>query len=150
MGEACATYRQADEELSIGAFDPMDVDPAVVERGTRGHAVTQNALADFLNKRGISPRSPRPDEPSYDLAWEFEGTVYVAEVKSVTNRNEERQLRMGLGQILQYRHQMRQLLEREVVGILVAEREPPADWMPLCESLSLHLVWPGQFERLWV
>jgi len=143
-----AEYRRADEELAIGAFDPMQVDPAVVERGTRGHAITQNAVADYLASKGVSPRSPASHEPSFDLAWEHAGTLFVAEVKSVTNLNEERQLRMGLGQVLQYRFQMGQGLKRKVVGVIVSERRPPKQWISLCESLGVIVAWPGEMERI--
>src|SRR5439155_4125074 len=94
--------------ISVGKRDPFAVDPAIVERGMRGHAQTQNALAPFARSRGGSPRSPRPDEPNFDLAWELHGVVCVAEVKSITEANEEKQLRLGLGQVLRYRQLLRQ------------------------------------------
>ena len=78
-----------DEDVSVGTRDPFAVDPALVERGLRGHARTQNALATFVRSRGGSPRSPRPDEPNFDLAWELDGVTWVAEVKSTTDANEE-------------------------------------------------------------
>ena len=89
MSEVGTSYRRADEELSIGTFDPMGLDPAVVERGTRGHAATQNALADHLVQLGIQPRSPRPEEPSFDLAWERRDVVFVAEIKSLKEAIEQ-------------------------------------------------------------
>jgi hypothetical protein len=64
------------------------------------HVNTQNAAADALAGTGSAPRSPRPGEPNFDLAWENDGAVYVAEVRSITDRNEEKRLRLGLGQIL--------------------------------------------------
>lgn len=143
-----AGYRRADEETSVGSFDPMEVDPAVVERGTRGHAITQNALADYVHSIGLVPRSPKPDEPNFDLAWDTGAHVFVAEVKSVTNRNEERQLRMGLGQVLQYRYSLERQLGRPVVAVLAAERRPPNAWVELLESLAVRVVWPGDFSRL--
>jgi hypothetical protein len=143
-----AEYRRADEEASVGSFDPMEVDPAVVERGTRGHALTQNALADWVESTGYKPRSPRPEEPNFDLAWDRPDAIVVAEVKSVTNRNEERQLRMGLGQVLLYRHQLSQLTDKPVIAALVSERRPPAVWTAVCESVNVRLAWPGQFEHL--
>ena len=146
--EPGGTYRRADEEASVGAFDPMQVDPAVVERGTRGHAVTQNALADYLEARGIEPRSAKAEEPSFDVAWEVGGTLFVAEVKSVTNKNEESQLRLGLGQLLQYRHVLATRYTGAVVGVLVTERKPPQVWVDLCNELRVQIVWPGAFERL--
>src|SRR5262245_36157741 len=45
------------------------IDPALVERGTRRHAATQNRLAAFLATKGLTPRAPRPGEPNFDLAW---------------------------------------------------------------------------------
>lgn len=141
-------YRRADEEQSVGAFDPMEVDPAVVERGTRGHAITQNALADFLKKRGLQPRSPNESEPSFDLAWQDSGRIWVAEVKSITNRNEERQLRMGLGQVLQYRFQLSRQSSLPVTAVVAVERRPPDVWIRICDELGVFLVWPGGFELL--
>jgi hypothetical protein len=143
-----SSYRRADEETSVGAFDPMEVDPAVVERGTRGHAMTQNGLADYVESLGLTPRSPQPDEPNFDLAWEAGDRVFVAEVKSVTNRNEERQLRMGLGQVLQYRHNLEMKLGRPVVAVLASERRPPAGWVSLFDSLGVRVVWPADFTKL--
>ena len=40
-----AAYRPADEEVAVSVADPMPRDPALIERGLRGHRVTQNALA---------------------------------------------------------------------------------------------------------
>ncbi len=67
-----------------------------IERGTKGHADTQNALANFLQARGLDPRKSAATEPDFDLAWLVGETVFVAEVKSTTNDNEEHQLRLDL------------------------------------------------------
>jgi hypothetical protein len=37
-------------------------------------------------------------EPPYDLAWEIREAIYIAEIKSLMRRSEERQLRFALGQ----------------------------------------------------
>jgi hypothetical protein len=44
------------------------VDPALVERGLKGHADTQNELAQVLRQADIEPRSRHPREPNFDLA----------------------------------------------------------------------------------
>ena len=80
-------YRLASVGQPQVGRDPFSVDPAVVERGLRGHALTQNALATAVESAGLEPRSHRPTEPSFDLAWERDGVAYVAEVKS--RRGEE-------------------------------------------------------------
>ena len=51
-------YRHADELASIPDRDPFAVDPALVERGVRGHATTQNSLAEYLRSVALEPRSP--------------------------------------------------------------------------------------------
>jgi hypothetical protein len=119
-----------------------------IERGTKGHADTQNALAKFLQERGIEPRRPLATEPDFDLAWLVGETVFVAEVKSTTDDNEEHQLRLGLGQVLRYQHRIAQLGKR-VVAVLVPEREPrDVDWLKLCLTLGVRIGWPGAFERV--
>jgi hypothetical protein len=142
------SYRREKEDAATSNRDPFAVDPDKVDRGLRGHARTQNALADSLEAAGVRPRSHGPTEPSFDLAWEAGGAVYVVEVKSLTKKNEERQLRVGLGQVLRYRD----LLiggGRNAHAVLAVERKPSdASWVKLCESLGVQLVWPMTFGRL--
>jgi hypothetical protein len=140
------SYRPADEETAVGQRDPFSVDPALVERGLRGHAATQNALAKYLRERGLNPRSPRPDEPNFDLAWVNQKVSWIAEVKSLTKANEEKQLRLGLGQLLRYR----QVLSSKgpVRAVLVAERQPTDEtWEALCRELNVMLLWPGNWNE---
>jgi hypothetical protein len=141
-------YRTADEFSAVEERDPFLIDPTLVERAIRGHAVTQNRLANHLKSTGIDPRSPKSNEPNFDIAWEVAGRVFVAEVKSVTEKNEEKQLRLGLGQILRYADQLRH--GGTVVPVLVAERRPKdCSWEQLCDRVGVLLVWPDVFaERL--
>jgi hypothetical protein len=134
-------YREADEFAALGSRDPFAIDPALVERGTRGHAITQNRLAAHLRSLGVEPRSPRASEPNFDVAWEVGGRVFVAEIKSLTFRNEEKQLRLGLGQVLRYAHQLSGQLK--AVPVLVVERCPSDEsWIFLCKQLNVILTWP--------
>jgi hypothetical protein len=129
--------------------DPFSVDPAVVERGLVGHAATQNALAAAVQSAGLEPRSPRSTEPTFDLAWARQGVAYVAEVKSTTALNEERQLRLGLGQVLRYRGLLRTRWHGDVKAVLVPERDPRDEsWRQLCDDLGVILTSPPEFARL--
>lgn len=140
------SYRPADEETAVGQRDPFSVDPALVERGLRGHATTQNALAEYLRENGLDPRSPRPDEPNFDLAWVNRKVNWIAEVKSLTKANEEKQLRLALGQLLRYRQVLRS--KGSVQAVLVAERQPTDEsWEALCQELNVMLVWPGNWDK---
>jgi hypothetical protein len=139
-------YRPADEEATVGQRDPFSVDPALVERALRGHASTQNRLAAYLRELGFEPRSPLPDEPNFDLAWIKGDVTWVAEIKSLTRLNEEKQLRLGLGQLLRYR----QLLSSrgKVCAVLVTEYCPnDPTWKALCEELGILLVWPESWHK---
>ena len=141
-----APYRRADEETSVGTRDPFSVDPTLVERALRSHASTQNALADHVSKLGASPRSPTAHEPNFDLAWDAAGLTWVAEVKSLTHANEEKQLRLGLGQVLR----CRQLLSstNPIRCALVIERRPhDLGWESLCREHDVLLVWPDRWRE---
>jgi len=143
-----APYRQAQVADLPGSRDPFSVDPALVERGLRGHADTQNELANALRNAGIEPRSCQPPEPNFDLAWQKNEIVFVAEVKSITADNEEAQLRLGLGQVLRYRQRMWALGHDHVVAVLVPERQPrDSSWSELCQDLGVVLLCRNEFER---
>jgi hypothetical protein len=141
-------YRVADEQTAVGERDPFEVDPALVERALRGHAATQNALAKFIEALRSQPLSPVGDDPPFDLAWRRGGIVHVAEIKSRTAGNEERQMRLGLGQVLRYR-QMLQRTHDIVKAVLVLEAQPlDLSWRELCASLDVVLCWAPDFGGL--
>lgn len=127
---------------------PFEVDPDVVDRGNRAHIDTQNALADHVRSRCLAPLKPDSTMPPYDLAWTQQGTLFVAEVKSLTPANEERQLRLGLGQILRYAHTLRASGVDRVQAVLVAEHEPDdLTWLATCSELGVILTWPTRFGQ---
>lgn len=69
-------------------------------------------------------------------------------MKSLTAGNEERQLRLDLGQVLRYAHQLGS--GGAAVPVLVVERCPSdSSWGQLCDKLGVILAWPDVFsERL--
>jgi hypothetical protein len=100
----------------------------------------------WLSERGLIPLSPT-GSPNYDLAWLDGSRLFVAEVKSLTATNETQQLRLGLGQVLDYRAMLAR--RREVVPVLVVEREPSDErWLGLCRDVGVILTWPPGFHSL--
>jgi len=135
-------YRPPDMSVSR-TRDPFLVDPDAIDRGTRAHQQTELLLAAALREVGLVPLSPELWDPPFDLAWQHGDVWYVVEVKSLRPSNEARQLRLGLGQVLDYRHAS-QGRGHEVRAILMVEREPAQPrWSELCSSLGVTLVWPG-------
>ncbi len=148
VGVLGTEYRAAGEDVRADRNETFTVDPNVVDRGTRAHARTQNLLAQHLQNRGVTPKSPTVAEPPYDLAWEVDQTMFVAEIKSLTNRNEERQLRLALGQVLRYAQQLG-YKNRPVERIIAVEREPrDTTWVELCAHHDVRLVWPETFAEI--
>jgi hypothetical protein len=141
-------YESAEEHLELAqAEEHKGRDPDLGGRGLRAHNVTQNALAEAVARAGFSPRRPRPEEPQYDVAWETPDAIWVAEVKSLTVDNEEKQLRLALGQVLRYR-QLIDAGERAVRAMIATEHRPSDDkWLDLCAAEHVVLVWNGAFDR---
>jgi len=144
--EAHRTYRRTNEHVLVSDRNPFSVDPALVERGLRAHAQAQNELADFLEWHGIRPLSPAPTEPNFDLAFAHEDVLIIVEVKALAG-DIDRQLQIGVGQVLRYAQLM--AFDRDmVVPALALDREPPADWLELAASVGVMVGWPGDWARL--
>jgi hypothetical protein len=108
----------------------------------------QNALADWVRSRGMTPLRPGGGAADFDLAWDDGATLTVAEVKSLTRRNETGQLRLGLGQVLHYA-MLLSANGRNVRAVLATERAPTdRRWIGLCAAHGVVLVWSGEFDRL--
>lgn len=145
-------YVRANENARSSTPEPFTVDPDLVDRATRAHAVTQNAVADVVEANGFAPLTPS-SEPFYDVGWVQGDAFVVCEVKSLTPGNEERQLRLGIGQVLRYRHLLMSRHDH-VLAVLVTSSEPSdRRWMDLCVEVGIALMWlpslPQQLSR-WI
>ena len=127
---------------------PFDTDPDRIDRGLRAHRRVQNALAGYVTSIGYRPISPGLGDPSFDAGWWSDDVFFVAEAKSMTVANESAQLRLGLGQVLDYGDQ----IERhghQVRRVLAVERPPSEDrWIELCDQVGVTLTWPAEWPGL--
>ena len=139
----------------------FETDPDKIDRGTTAHKDTQDALAEALRDVGLKPRSPKPGDPAFDIAWwggDAEGTAFVCEVKSLTDENETGQIRLAIGQVLDYVHTLDSLRKagslpphwrgvHAVRGVVAVERRPTEDvrWTSLCEEHGIILTWPEEY-----
>jgi hypothetical protein len=129
----------------------FEVDPDLLDRGTTAHKDIQDALAAALEDYGIEPLSPQGGDPQFDIAWIQDDVAFITEVKSLTVANEERQLRLGLGQVLSYIHVLDWPHVDDVRAVLAVERQPTADyWETLCSEYGVLLTWPEAYEELFV
>lgn len=126
------------------------VDLDAVDRALAAHEGTLAKLARVVRQSGFEPLTAASPDLAFDLAWHRGRTVHVAEVKSLTESNEAQQLRLGLGQVLDYRERLRrQRAGRPVRGHLVVPHRPAArHFEAVCRSADVTLVWPAVFSRL--
>ena len=126
--------------------------PDLIDRGTTAHKDTQDALARRIIEYGLEPLSPDADDQQFDIAWITGDTLHLCEVKSLTDANEESQLRLGLGQLLSYRHRTK--VDHwegvtDIRGVLAVERPPGcSDWVDICSANGVTLTWPDGFSAL--
>ena len=142
VGAADYVYVPEREDLASRRSPQLLVDADAYDRGLNAHARTQNAAARWLQEHGATILPPRLGVNS-DLLWRHGEEEFVGEVKSLHSLNEREQLRLGLGQVLEFAYRL------DASPVLIVEQEPGADfWDGLCRSQRVRLVWPGVFGRL--
>ncbi|MGW4379342.1 hypothetical protein [Kitasatospora sp. NPDC004531] len=147
--EVGVDYRPADEHVIPAIAAPAEQNPDLNRRNLQTHRRLQNNLAKEATNRGMVVLSPTLADPDFDLAWrDPDGNLTVCEVKSLTDTNEIRQLRAGLGQLLDYHDQL-QHRAPAVRPILWVEREPTdLRWVGLCARVGITLAWPDHEDRI--
>ncbi len=134
-------YREEDESAGLRFSGVREFDTDVMERASLSHRVLQNKLARWLREHDLVPISPT-GPPRFDVGWWSADVFWIAEVKSLRVQNESHQIRLGLGQVLDYLHQ---LAERGVNarGVLAVEAQPTGGhWPALCAQHGVVLTWP--------
>ncbi|MFJ3302451.1 hypothetical protein ACIPSA_04895 [Streptomyces sp. NPDC086549] len=142
-------YVAPDESVTPTPATQSAPDPDLVGRNLSTHRRLQNELAKQAQNRGFTALSPDVSDPDFDLAWrDTEGRLTVCEVKSLTPANEARQLRVGLGQVLDYQDQLSDRAP-DVSAVLWVEREPSERrWITLCRRVGVTLAWPCQEDSV--
>ena len=122
------------------------VDLDAQERRTATHRQLVNGLADWVAETGRLPLSPVQRDCLFDVGWSVGATFHVAKIKTITDGNESQQMRLGLGQLLDYRHTLLKDRNR-VVAHLVLSCEPSDDHMvEVCNAHRVRVSWPPDFE----
>jgi hypothetical protein len=147
-----SAYRSQDEAGTVAPpVARTSLDPDAAGRGLRSHRQLQNSLAGVVESAGLTPLSPAPHDPDFDLAWEAGSDhLVVVEVKSLTRANEIRQLRMGLGQVLDYTDTLGRRYAT-VTPILYLPRRPTDQrWIALADGHGVLLRWPDHHDGLFL
>ena len=142
-------FRNRNEDVDPAPAVAASIDPDAAGRGLRAHRRLENELATAARSRGLKPRDPPLEGPAYDLAWVVNDILTVCEVKSLTTANQASQIRLGLGQVLDYAFTLRER-SQPVRPVLVVERAPASThWWELCREHGVILVWPDTLTELW-
>jgi hypothetical protein len=127
-------------------------DPDTVGRGVNAHRALVDALGDAVRAKGFLPEEPNGPSPNYDLSWDATSATWIIEAKSLTLANQTHQLRLGLGQLLEFLYVSSTLppAGRSYRGALVVEDEPTeaAKWIAVCATVGVELGWPGSLTTL--
>ncbi len=146
IGKAYAKATTPEELIDRTVFER---DPAELERALAGHVTAQNALAAFVASLGLEPLSPAGSAVQFDVAWTVQNVIWVAEVKSLTATNESIQLRLGLGQVLEYGWRLARYHKQPVRTVLVPERVPlDLSWSEIAAESGAVVSWPDEFASL--
>lgn len=142
-----SSYRSgATAPLHVGLEMRTNLD--ALDRGTQRHIDTLDKLAAFLQQKGLNPLPAGNAGIPFDLGWKVGDRLWIAEVKSTVQAVERQQLRLGLGQVLDYRERLASIGSDPRCS-LVVEREPTeARWTKVCAMAEVVLAWPGSFDRL--
>lgn len=147
-GTLGAPYRPGQFAEPVSLSGDYFRDPDTVDRGLQAHSTTQDALAHHIEALGHTPLSAFYAECNFDMAWDSQGgTCGVAEVKSLTTDNEILQIRLGLGQVLDYGLRLR-TRGFDPSLYLVLERAPQrlSHWTVLCTESGVVLTFAPDFD----
>lgn len=125
----------------------LRVDLDALDDGTQAHRRTLAQLRKYLANHGIEALHCLASGPRFDAGWRVKGRSWIAEVKSLSNTNETQQLRLGLGQLLEYRARAQH--NKPPRAALILSRAPSDDeWMSICEAVDVLLTWAPGFAGI--
>ncbi|MGC4888080.1 hypothetical protein [Micromonospora sp. DT227] len=127
-------------------------DTEVYRAGVDEHDRLCRSLIAHLSRSAVAAGSGLGGV-NVDLAWrDADGHQFIAEVKSVLAGNEVEQLRLGLGQVLEYRHRLAAHGAATTAVLLVSQCTDPV-WPAICADSGVLLLtaedeptWPAKLD----
>lgn len=147
-GEGILGGRVKPRKVGTRSTTKLTIDLDALDSATAAHEATVVALTEHLKQQGITARRPLRSVVRFDIGWSQGSAVFIGEVKSVNSTNQAQQIRLGLGQVLDYAYQLDSHRRRgdKVRPVLILEREPEdARWRGLAESLGVLLTYGPSF-----
>lgn len=128
----------------------LTLDLSRLDEATAAHEATIGALIEYLSRQGVEACTNAAGAPAFDAGWSLGEDIFVAEVKSLTGAREDQQIRLGIGQILDYAHQLRSTCPSVAIRpVLVLEKRPSAArWTALADNIGLRLTWAPEFAGI--
>ncbi len=121
----------------------MSVGPQAREAAVAEHHALCTRLIEHLRGAGIAAGELRA--VPVDLAWrDGRGVQMIAEVKSCLGIDDTAQVRLGLGQVLEYRQRVGAGAE----AVLLVGRVPDPLWYAVCAGVGVRLL-SGDDEGAW-
>ncbi len=143
-------YKERDAEVQVRfPIARVPVDPDAYGRGLRFHIRTEQELASIARARGLQPLTPTIEDPPFDVAWQTpDGSLVLVEVKSTNETNEIKQLRLGIGQILDYADTLQRRGFTVYKAICVTTPLRDRRWNDIAASTGIHLIDISQADNL--
>lgn len=127
--------------------DQRAFDVQTYRDGVAQHHLLCAQLIEYLGRTGLAAGAHLHGVP-VDLAWrDSSGRQFIAEVKSCSEVNAVDQLRLGLGQVLEYRHRLLTQGIPATAVLLVPYINDPA-WQDICAAAGVLLL-TADDEEAW-
>jgi hypothetical protein len=126
--------------IAMGEFPNDQATNGAAHEASRAehHRVCARVLS-YLTSQGVDAGQGLCDVP-VDLAWrDRAGKLLIAEVKSCADGNDLHQLRLGLGQVLEYRTRLASI-GVDVEAVLITNRVLDTLWYDVCDDAGVILV----------
>ncbi|MFH9466163.1 hypothetical protein ACH4LT_02520 [Streptomyces clavifer] len=136
----------------VGRHDreELAVDLSSLDKATAAHEPTVSVLIAHLASREIKVHTYARNSPKFDAGWVVGTELFIAEVKGLTGTSQDQQIRLGIGQVLDYAHQLRHRGSgHSIRSVLVLEKKP-ADgrWASFAQAVGIRLPWGPRFEAI--
>jgi hypothetical protein len=132
------------------AIHEIDLDE--LERRTREHQQLISSISAATRKHGYEPLRSVGTACQFDIGWiDGGGVLNVVEAKTTRAASERQQMRLGLGQVLDYREFVVRYSSRPVRAHLVLSRKPAQKFehiLQACLSVGVNVVSASEIGRL--